>query len=466
MYIEQLYTGCLAEAAYYIESDGEAAIVDPIRETAPYLKLAAARGAKIKYIFETHFHADFVSGHIDLAALTGATIVYGPSANPQYAAHIAHDGERFSIGKLSIEVLHTPGHTLESTCYLLKDAQGQDYALFSGDTLFVGAVGRPDLAVKGERPITPEELGSLMYDSLRTKIMPLADHVFVYPAHGPGSSCGKGIGKETWSTIGIQKATNYALQPMSREEFIAQVTDNLPPPPAYFFQDARINQSGYDSIDVVMERNVRAMRPEAVTEAIAHGALVLDTRGADHFEKSFVPHAINIGLNGGFAVWVGTLLPMDRPLIVVAEEGKEAESILRLARVGFENVIGYLDGGMASWEAAGMPIDHIPSIAATDLEATLERTGANLIDVRKPSEFADGHVLTARHMELDFLERNLGLLDPSALYVVHCQGGYRSMIAASIMRAHGFDHLINVHGGYAAISKTGIPLEKSEGIIA
>ncbi len=464
MYIEQLYTGCLSEAAYYVESEGEAMIIDPLRETAPYLEMAAARGTKIKYIFETHFHADFVSGHIDLAALTGATIVYGPDANPQYTAHIATDGERFQVGKISIEVLHTPGHTLESSCYLLRDENGRAHAIFTGDTLFVGAVGRPDLAVKGERPVTPAELGSLMFDSLHTKIMPLADDVLVYPAHGPGSACGKGIGKETWSTIGIQKATNYALQPMSREEFIAQVTDNLPSPPAYFFQDARINQSGYDSIEDVMARNARALNAEETEQAIAAGALVLDTRGAEVFENAFIPGAINIGLNGGFAVWVGTLLPMDRPIVVVADAGKETESILRLARVGYEMVAGYLQGGMATWQAAGMPIDLIQSIAPEALPETMAQRGAAVLDVRKPSEYADGHVLGARNLELDTLEQQLPLLDREQVYIVQCQGGYRSMIGASIMRSHGFSNILNVRGGFAALSKTGIELGKVENV--
>lgn len=466
MYIEQLYTSCLAEAAYYIESNGEAAIVDPLRETAPYLEMAAARGATIKYIFETHFHADFVSGHLDLAALTGATIVYGPDAQPQYAAHIAHEGEEFALGALKIKVLHTPGHTLESSCYLLHDQNGRPHALFSGDTLFVGAVGRPDLAVKGDHPVTSEELGSLMYDSLHRQIMPLADDVLVYPAHGPGSACGKGIGKETWSTIGVQKATNYALQPMSRAEFIAQVTDNLPSPPAYFFEDARINQMGYDNIDDVLARNVRALSPDEVAQAIAAGALVLDTRAADLFEAAFVPGAVNIGLNGGFAVWAGTLLPIDQQLVIVAEAGKEAESILRLARVGYENVIGFLENGIEAWVNAGMPSDQVASIVPETIGALLAAGHYALIDVRKPSEFADGHLLGARHLELDTLARDLPLLDPQGSYIVHCQGGYRSMIAASIMKAHGFEHVTNVKGGFAALSKTDVAIEKSTSVLA
>jgi hydroxyacylglutathione hydrolase len=466
MYIEQLYTGCLAEAAYYIESDGEAAIVDPLRDTEPYLEMAAARGTQIKYIFETHFHADFVSGHIDLAADTGATIVYGPKANPQYKAVVAKDGQQFKVGKITIELLHTPGHTPESSCYLLKDENGKDYAIFTGDTLFVGAVGRPDLAVKSEQPVSPEELGSLMYDSLNTKIMPLADHVLVYPAHGPGSACGKGIGKETWSTIGIQKATNYALQPMTREQFVAQVTEDLPPPPAYFFEDARINQEGYESITEVMARNATPLSADAVADAIKNGALVLDTRVADAFEKAFIPGAINIGLNGGFAVWVGTLLSIERSLVIVAEKGRESESILRLARVGYENVVGYLEGGFEAWQAAGHPVDNIPSIPPDQLAQYLKAAKTEIVDVRKPTEYASGHVKGARHLELDRLESMLPQLDPSHQYVIHCQGGYRSMIAASLLKASGFSKVMNVLGGYAAIAKTSIPVERTPEVVA
>lgn len=466
MYIEQLYTGCLAEAAYYIESEGEAAIIDPLRETEPYLAMAAARGTQIKYIFETHFHADFVSGHIDLAAHTGAAIIYGPNANPQYDALIAEDGQCFQLGKLTLQVLHTPGHTLESSCFLLRDENGEPHAIFTGDTLFVGAVGRPDLAVKGQRPVTPQELGGMMYDSLRKKILTLDDKVIVYPAHGPGSACGKGIGKETWSTIGIQRATNYALQPMSREEFIAQVTDDLSPPPAYFFEDARINQMGYDSIADVMARNVTPLDPGTVAQAITADALVLDTRAADAFETAFIPGSINIGLNGGFAVWVGTLLPIDRPLVVVAEPDRISESILRLARVGYENVMGYLDGGIQAWQAAGHPTDHVRSIPAQDLATVRDALSAVVVDVRKPSEYAHGHVVGATHLELDTLESRISQLDSSATYIIHCQGGYRSMVAASILKANGIPNVLNVNGGYAAISNTTVPVEMSEEVVA
>ena len=457
MYIEQLYTGCLSESAYYIESEGEAAIVDPLRETEPYLSMAAARGTKIKYIFETHFHADFVSGHIDLAKATGATIVYGPNANPKYDAMVAADGQSFQIGKVRIELLHTPGHTLESSCFLLYDEEQIPHAIFTGDTLFVGAVGRPDLAVKGERPVTPQELGSMMYDSLRDKIMPLPDHVLVYPAHGPGSACGKGIGKETWSTIGVQKATNYALQPMTREEFVAQVTNELPPPPAYFFEDARINQLGYDAISDVMLRNDVPLEVAAVKEAIRNGAIVLDTRAADAFEKALVPSATNIGLNGGFAVWVGAMMPMDRAIVLVTDEGRSAESVLRLARVGYENVLGYLKGGIEAWIAAGEPIEKIHSITSTELRNYLGKPGARVIDVRKPSEFAAGHVQGAENMELDTIASKIPSLEKGTQYVLHCQGGYRSMVAASMFKAAGLN-VINVQGGFAAMASTDLPI--------
>ncbi|MFM2376113.1 MAG: hypothetical protein RLZZ165_1210, partial [Bacteroidota bacterium] len=457
MYIEQLYTSCLAEAAYYIESEGESAIIDPLRETAPYLEMAAARGSNIKYIFETHFHADFVSGHLDLAQQTSATIVYGPHANPKFDAWIATDGQRFQIGKLTLEVLHTPGHTMESSCFLLYDESGRPHALFSGDTLFVGAVGRPDLAVKGEQPTTAEELASMMYDSLRNKIMPLADEVIVYPAHGPGSACGKGIGKETWSTLGIQKATNYALQPMSREEFIAKATEDLPPPPAYFFEDARINQIGYDSFSQVMSRNSSPLSADEVAAAVAEGAIVLDTRSADAFEKGFIPGALNIGLNGGFAVWVGTLLSMHPPIILVADEDRVSESIMRLARVGYENVSGYLEGGVAAWTASGRTLDQVKSINAEEVSALMG--DAVFIDVRKPSEYAAGHISGARHMELDGLASKIATLHQNQKYVVNCQGGYRSMVAASILKAHGIHQVINVTGGFAAICKTSTPVE-------
>ncbi|MEM0996412.1 MAG: MBL fold metallo-hydrolase [Bacteroidota bacterium] len=462
MYIEQLYTKCLSEAAYYIESNGEAAIVDPIRETEPYVEMAAARGARIKYIFETHFHADFVSGHLDLAQTTGAQIIYGPNARPAYDVHVAEDGEELRLGALTIKVVHTPGHTPESTCYLLRDENGKDHALFSGDTLFVGAVGRPDLAVKSERPLTPEMLADMMYDSLRNKIMPLADEVIVYPAHGAGSSCGKGIGKETWSTIGVQKATNYALQPMTRAAFIAEVTQDLPAPPAYFFEDARINMQGYERLSEVLGRNVRGLSPEEVA-ARDDEVLVLDTRHPNEFERGFIPGAWSIGLNGSYAVWVGTLIPIDRPILVVAAPGKEEEAIVRLARVGYENVVGYLQGGMESWATAGQPVDAVKSVTAREM---LDALPAPLLDVRKPGEFAVGHVPEATTFPLSNLEQRAGELDPETTYYVHCAGGYRSMIAASMLKAHGIPQVINVLGGIKTIREAGAALQAEEAVSA
>jgi glyoxylase-like metal-dependent hydrolase (beta-lactamase superfamily II)/rhodanese-related sulfurtransferase len=458
MYIEQLYTGCLSEAAYYIESDGEAAIIDPIRETDQYIEMAATRGATIKYIFETHFHADFVSGHLDLARKTGATIVYGPNANPAYKVHVAKDGEVFALGKVNFKVLHTPGHTLESSCYLLSDENGKNEAIFSGDTLFVGAVGRPDLAVKSERPLTPADLGSMMYDSLQNKIMPLADDVTVYPAHGAGSSCGKGIGKETFSTIGVQKATNYALQPMTREEFIKEVTTDLPSPPAYFFEDARINMQGYDSLDDVLGRNLTGLSPDQVTALIEEGAMVLDTRIPDDFEKGFIPGAWNIGLNGSYAVWVGTIVPIDRKLVVVASPGKELEAISRLARVGYEKVVGFLDGGMEAWNAAGKTMDSVNSMQATDV---LKLDHPRIVDVRESSEFATCHVKGADSLPLSELGKRVSELDKDATYFVHCAGGYRSMIASSILKANGVTNITNIYGGMGVIKEAGFPIEEA-----
>lgn len=457
MYIEQLYTGCLSEAAYYIESEGEAAIIDPIRETDQYIEMAASRGATIKYIFETHFHADFVSGHLDLARKSGATIVYGPKARPDYQVHVATDGEKFPLGKLNFTVLHTPGHTPESSCYLLSDEDGKDHAVFTGDTLFVGAVGRPDLAVKSDPPLTSADLGSMMYDSLQTKIMPLGDDVIVYPAHGAGSSCGKGIGKETFSTIGVQKATNYALQPMTREEFVKEVTTDLPAPPPYFFEDARINMQGYDSLENVLGRNVKGLSPDEVAGMLKEDVMVLDTRIPNDFEKGFIPGAWNIGLNGSYAVWVGTIVPIDRKMVVVAAPGKEQEAITRLARVGYENVQGFLEGGMEAWKAAGKTIDTVDSLNPADV---LKLDNPLILDVRQPGEFATCHVKGAEALPLSELESRMGELDPDAVYYVHCAGGYRSMIASSIMKAHGVNNITNIYGGMKAIREAGFPLEQ------
>ena len=458
MFIEQLYTNCLAEAAYYIESDGEAAIIDPLRETSPYIEKAISRDAVIKYVFETHFHADFVSGHIDLANRTGAKIIYGPEANTNYAVINAKDGEEFQVGKIRIKALHTPGHTLESTCYLLIDEDGKHHCIFTGDTLFVGDVGRPDLL---DGIMTKEVLASKMYDSLNTKIKVLSDDVIVYPAHGPGSACGKSMGKETFSTIGIQKKTNYALQEMTREEFIVAVTDGLSEPPHYFFEDARINKTGYDSIDSIIKKNTVALTIDAFEKEIQKGALILDTRIADHFEKGFIPGSLNIGLNGMFAVWVGTLIDINKPLLLITDIGKEEESVLRLARVGYENVIGYLDGGIAVWEDAGKQITTVNSINADDIKEYYGENEYTILDVRKPSEFETEHVKGAINIQLSEIENRLQELYTNKKYIIHCAAGYRSMMAASILKNNGFENFMNVAGGWNSIKKTDLPTEAS-----
>ena len=456
MIVKQLYTNCLAEAAYYIESDGEAAIIDPLRETDPYLEILKEHGSKLKYVFETHFHADFVSGHIDLAAKTGAKIVYGPQATASYEVVNATDGEVFKLGKVSIKALHTPGHTLESTCFLLIDENGKEYALFSGDTLFVGDVGRPDLL---DGFMTKEELSGMMYDSLNNKIKPLNDDVILYPAHGPGSACGKNIGKETWSTIGAQKATNYAMQEMTKEEFIAKVTFGLTPPPRYFFEDARINKQGYENIDDVLNNNSIALPVNDFKNAVNNGAMILDTRHQDNFEKAFIKGSINIGLDGTFAVWVGTIVNIDQPLALVCDEGKEHETILRLARVGYEKVVGYLDGGIKNWMAAGNAVDTVKSIEPNELAAHAGKENELILDVRRIGEVEGGHVKGASNISLTDLSSNLNLLDKSEPIYVHCAGGYRSMIAASILKANDFENVINVHGGWGKIKETGIEVE-------
>jgi len=455
MYVQQLYTNCLAEAAYYIESDGEAAVIDPIRETEPYLELAAQRGAKIKYIFETHFHADFVSGHIDLSKKTGATIVYGPMAETKYEVHNAIDGEFFSLGKLKIKVLHTPGHTPESSCYLLLDENGKEHSVYTGDTLFVGDVGRPDLL---DGKMSREELASLLYDSLNNKIKTLPDDVTVYPAHGAGSACGKNIGKETFSTIGEQKKFNYALKAQTREQFIKEVTEGILPPPHYFFEDARINKDGYLSVDEVVSRNTRALSADEFSEKVKNGALILDARKADDFEKGFIPNSINIGLNGQFAVWVGTLININQPLVLIADVGQEHEAILRLARVGYENVKGFLQGGIASWNK---PLDKVKSIFANDMKTKADKN-IGIIDVRKPGEWNVSHVKNALFFPLAQMPNNLAQLDKTKPYIVHCGGGYRSMTAISIMKREGFTNLINVYGGFGAIQNAGIEVVTDE----
>lgn len=451
MYIEQLYTNCLAEAAYYIESNGEAAIIDPLRETEPYIALAEKRGASIKYVFETHFHADFVSGHLDLARKVNAPIVYGPKAETNYQVYNAKDGEEFSIGKIKIKVLHTPGHTPESSCYLLLDENGKSHAIFTGDTLFVGDVGRPDLL---DGVMTREQLASMLYDSLNTKIKTLPDDVIVYPAHGPGSACGKNIGKETFSTIGEQKKFNYALKNMSREEFIEKVTEGILPPPQYFFEDARINKQGYNPIDEVIRENEKPLSVDDVKKAVKEGAVILDTRKADDFEKGFVPGSVNIGLNGQFAVWVGTLIDINKKIVLVTDEGKEAETILRLARVGYEKVTGYLKGGASAWTEK---LDTVKSITAEDMPAEMEK-GCSVLDVRKHGEWNTSHLKDASFKPLSEFPKTIEKLDKNKSYVVHCGGGYRSMTAISIMKNYGFKNLINVYGGFGAMQKAGLDI--------
>jgi len=454
MKIEQIYTGCLAQGAYYIQSGNEAAIIDPLREVGPYLEKATANGATIKYVFETHFHADFVSGHVDLSKQSGAPIIYGPNANPTFEAHIAQDGEIFKVGDIQIKVLHTPGHTMESTSYLLLDEQGKETALFSGDTLFIGDVGRPDLAQKAGN-ITQEDLASTLFDSLRNKIMSLPDDVIVYPAHGAGSACGKNMSKETTDTLGNQKKTNYALRAdMTREEFIKEVTDGLTQPPAYFPLNVKMNREGYESFDKVLSQGTQALTPEAF-EAAANetGALILDTRDPQTFAQGFVPNSINIGIDGSFAPWVGALIPdIQQQILIIAEEGREEEVVTRLARVGYDYAIGYLQGGMAAWKAAGKEVDQIESVTAEELATKINQGGeVNILDVRKNTEHFAEHVIGSENVALDYINENLSQVDKNKTYYVHCAGGYRSMIFNSILRARGYDNLIDVQGGFKAI---------------
>lgn len=455
MKIEQIYTGCLAEAAYYIESNGEAAIIDPLREVQPYLKKAKQDGATIKYIFETHFHADFVSGHVDLASQSGAKIIYGPTAQTGFESYIATDGEQFKIGELTIVALHTPGHTLESTTYLLLDKDGAPYCIFSGDTLFIGDVGRPDLVQKGE--LTIEDMAGSLYDSLQSKILTLPDHILVYPAHGAGSACGKHMSKETFDTLGHQKEVNYALKTSGREDFIAQVTHGILPPPQYFAKNAAINKSGYASFADVKEKGLIPMEPEEFESTANHtGALILDTRDPQEFAKSFIPSSINIGLGGQFAPWVGALITdLKQPLLLIVEEGKAEEAITRLARVGYDYTIGYLEGGIAAWTAAGKDIDTISSVSVTDFAAALEANpDLNILDVRKPGEYEAGHLECTLSKPLDYINDWTTEINPAEPYYIHCAGGYRSMIAASILKARGVENVIDIAGGYAAIKGT------------
>jgi len=456
MFIKQLYTGCISEAAYYIESDGIAAIIDPLRDIEEYLELANERKASIKYIFETHFHADFVSGHLDLAAATGATIVYGPDTVTKLPVHVAKDGELFELGKVKIEVLHTPGHTLESSCFLLKDENGKDYAVFTGDTLFIGDVGRPDLAQKANE-ITMEDLAGMMYESLQKKIMVLADDVIVYPGHGAGSSCGKNLGPETQSTIGGQKATNYALQQLTKQDFITAVTEGLTAPPQYFPINARINKEGYESLDVVLKKSLTPLSIAAFkAKATEDNVIILDTRLSNVFTQGFVPGSISIGLDGRFAEWAGSLLPFDKTLLLVTEKGKERETIIRLARVGYDKIEGYLEGGYEAWLAAGEKIDMVVDVEADELAMDIPFDPKLLIvDVRKPTEFAEGHVKDAVNIPL------IDLADPASManledtdnIYVHCAAGYRSVIACSLIKRQGIHNLYNVVGGWGKIKE-------------
>jgi glyoxylase-like metal-dependent hydrolase (beta-lactamase superfamily II)/rhodanese-related sulfurtransferase len=456
MKIEQIYTGCLAQGAYFIESNGEAAVIDPLRETTPYLERAEKDNVKIKYVFETHFHADFVSGHVDLSKKANAPIVYGPTtANLGFDAIIATDGQEFKVGDVTIKVLHTPGHTMESTCFLLIDENGKEHALFSGDTLFIGDVGRPDLAQKVVADLTQDILAGHLFDSLRNKIMPLSDDILVYPAHGAGSACGKNMSKETYDTLGNQKKTNYALRAdMTKEEFIKEVTSGLMPPPAYFPLNVMMNIEGYDSITEVLNRGTQALSPEAF-EAAANetGALILDTRKPQEFAKGFVPNSINIGIDGSFAPWVGALIPdIKQEILLITEEGREEEVVTRLARVGYDHAIGFLKGGFNAWKAANKEVDSITSISVQQLaEAQKANPEINILDVRKGSEHLSEHIVGATNAPLDYINESMLKVDKNKTYYVHCAGGYRSMIFTSILRARGYNNLIDVDGGFKAI---------------
>lgn len=459
MQIEQIYTGCLAQGAYYITSNGEAAIIDPLREVQPYLDRLGRDNVKLKYIFETHFHADFVSGHVDLSKKTAAPIVYGPTANPEFEAIIATDGQEFNIGNIKIKALHTPGHTMESTTYLLIDENGKEHAIFSGDTLFIGDVGRPDLAQKAAS-MTQEQLAGILYHSLRTKIMTLPDDVIVYPAHGAGSACGKNMSKETVSTIGQQKASNYALRAnMTEEEFIKEVTDGLLPPPAYFGMNVAMNKQGYESFETVLNHGMRAISAkdfEAVVEDT--GALILDTRKNGEFAKGFIPQSINIGIEGDFAPWVGSLIAdVKQPIILVTEIGQEEESVTRLSRVGFDNLIGHLEGGFEAWKKTGKEIDTVNRITAEEFSKELKIGESKVIDIRKETEYSAEHIDEAYSRPLANINEWIKTIDPKEPFFLHCAGGYRSMIAASILQARGFRNFKEIEGGFNAIAKTEVP---------
>ena len=458
MKIEQIYTGCLAQGAYFIESAGEAAIIDPLRESATYLNKAQKEGAVIKYIFETHFHADFVSGHVDLARKSGGTVVYGPGAKADYDFHEAADGEIFELGKIKIKALHTPGHTLESTTYLLIDENGKEHAIFSGDTLFIGDVGRPDLAQKGS--MTQDDLAGLLYDSLRSKVMTLPDDVIVYPAHGAGSACGKNMSKETHDLLGNQKKSNYALRAdMTKEEFIKEVTDGLLPPPQYFAQNVAMNKSTAIGLDQVLEKGNVALDVETFEAMANHeGALVLDTRHQKDFIQAHIPNSIFIGIDGSFAPWVGALIPdLQQPIVFLVDEGREEEVVTRLSRVGYDNTLGYLKGGMQAWKEAGKEIQTMKSISADEFAKDYAAGGIHVMDVRKPGEFEAEHVENAESIPLDYISEQMDKVDPDKTYHVHCAGGYRSVIAISILKSRGLHNMLDVAGGYKDIKTTDVP---------
>lgn len=459
MNVKQIYTGCIAHAAYYLESNGEAAIFDPLREVQPYIDRAESDNAKIKYVFETHFHADFVSGHLDLAKKTGAEIVYGPTAKPGFDAIVAEDDQVFEVGDYKVKVIHTPGHTMESTTYLLIDANGKEHGIITGDTLFIGDVGRPDLAQHVISDLTEEKLAGHLYDSLRNKIMPLSDDLIVYPNHGAGSACGKMMSKETTDTLGNQKKTNYALNPkLSKEEFIKELLTGLTAPPAYFPENVLLNIKGYDSLDTVMDRSKKPLSPDAF-EAAANEtrALLMDTRNDGDFAKGFVPNSINISLDGNFAMWVGEMVPgVTHPILLITEPGKEEETIIRLSRVGYDNVLGYLEGGFDAWKSAGQEVDHVDRITAEEFAKRYKSGKAKVFDVRKKSEFESEHVLDAENTPLNQINQHLEKFPKNEEFMLHCAGGYRSMIAASILKQRGFDNMVDVVGGFKEIAETDV----------
>ena len=456
MIVEQIYTKCLAEAAYYIESNGEAAVIDPLRESAPYIEMAEKNGAKIKYVFETHFHADFVSGHIDLANKTGASIVFGPTANTHFESIIAEDNQEFKVGALTVKVLHTPGHTPESVTYLLIDAEGKETAIFSGDTLFLGDVGRPDLAIKSD--LTQEDLAGMLFDSLRNKIMTLPDDITIYPGHGAGSSCGKNMSSETVGSLGEQKKTNYALRAdMTKEEFVKEVTTGILPPPQYFPKNAQMNKTGYLSFDEVIDKGTKALSVEDFKKEVANGALILDVRTQADFSKGFVKDSLFIGLNGTFAMWVGALIhDIKQKIVLITPEGAEEEAVVRLARVGYDHCIGYLKGGVEAYQNAGEAIETIQSITAEELATRIDSVA--IVDVRKQGEYEAEHVENVTHCSLDYIVDEQNKLDKNKTYYVHCAGGYRSVIAISELKRNGFTNLIDILGGFGAIKKTTIPV--------